>query len=108
MSSSGLVRPSERSVRDAHVTGNSGNAPLPTLTVPRPWARSPFHSTSALRSAMAMVHSFLFLTFELAVGLVGLHESGESACGNEQEEGVSDLRIGRSDLPRRLGVGLEG
>ncbi len=59
-SSSGLVLPSERSVRDAHVTGSSGVAPLLRLSVPLPWARSPSHTVFAVRSAIAMVVSLSF------------------------------------------------
>jgi hypothetical protein len=54
MSSSGLVLPSERSVRDAQVTGSSPVAPLVRDRVPLPWARSPSHTVVAVRSAEAM------------------------------------------------------
>ena len=51
ISSSGLVLPSERSVRDAQVTGRSPVAPLVKLRVPAPWARSPSHVVLAVRCA---------------------------------------------------------
>ena len=54
MSSSGLVLPSERSVRDAHVTGRSPVAPLGRDRIPLPWARSPSHTVVAVRSTLAM------------------------------------------------------
>src|SRR3954454_3985251 len=50
-SSSGLVVPAERSVRDAHVTSTSGNAPLSGEVVPDPWARSPSQTVVALLTA---------------------------------------------------------
>src|SRR5215207_1980790 len=59
MSSSGLVLPSERSVREAQVTGNSPIAPLPTVNLPPPRVRLPSQTTSARRSAIVM--SFLLL-----------------------------------------------
>src|SRR4051794_11848049 len=53
-SSSGEVLPSERSVRDAHVTDRSSVAPLLRLSVPFPFARPPSHTVFAVRSAMAI------------------------------------------------------
>src|SRR5215217_8061801 len=61
MSSSGLVLPSGRSVREAQVTGISWAAPLLTRSkVPEPFCRSPLHTTSARRSAVA-IHASLHL-----------------------------------------------
>src|SRR5450756_759306 len=55
MSSSGLVLPSERAVREAHVTGNGPAAPLlVSVTVPAPWASEPSQTASAVRWASAM------------------------------------------------------
>ena len=52
-SSSGLVVPCDRSARLAHVTGNSLNVPLATLTRPLPVGRSPSQTASArLKAAM--------------------------------------------------------
>src|SRR5690348_15005283 len=60
MSSSGLVLPSERSVRAAHVTGVLVSTPLLLrLATPCPCVRLPCHVTSARRSATAIV---LFLS----------------------------------------------
>src|SRR5881394_2789634 len=53
-SSSGLVLPSERSVRDAQVTGRSAAAPLANDNVPFPWARSPSQLVVAVRSAVGI------------------------------------------------------
>ena len=51
-SSSGLVRPPESSVLDAHVTGMSVNAPLDmALTTPLPDSRSPSQVAFARRTA---------------------------------------------------------
>ena len=53
MSSSGLVRPFESSVRAAHVTSSGPNAPLPTLViVPAPSMSEPDQVTCAVRSAI--------------------------------------------------------
>src|SRR5215218_2702065 len=57
ISSSGLVLPSGRSVRDAHVTGSS-SAPLPVDSAPTPRASVPSQITSAVRCAIGMVCSF--------------------------------------------------
>jgi hypothetical protein len=51
ISSSGLVLPSERSVREAQVTSWVPSAPLPVVNRPPPSARSPSQVTSAVRSA---------------------------------------------------------
>src|SRR5690349_14260336 len=59
ISSSGLVLPSERSVREANVTGRSPTAPLPTWTRPDPCVRLPSQTTSARRSASAIVETLL-------------------------------------------------
>jgi hypothetical protein len=51
-SSSGLVRPSEISVREAHVTGRSANAPDEIAdTSPAPEVRAPDQVASARRMA---------------------------------------------------------
>ena len=57
ISSSGLVLPSGRSVRDAQVTGTS-NAPLAASSAPVPLASVPRHTTSASRRAIGIVSSF--------------------------------------------------
>src|SRR5919112_3150044 len=55
MSSSGLVWPSGRSVREAQVTGRSCAAPLlASSKVPEPSCRFPLHTTLARRSALAI------------------------------------------------------
>src|SRR5215211_5114446 len=55
MSSSGLVLPSGRSVREAQVTGRSCAAPLlASSKVPEPFCRFPLHTTLARRSALAI------------------------------------------------------
>src|SRR5918994_4113961 len=59
MSSSGLVLPSERSVREAQVMGISSIAPLPTENLPPPRSRSPSQTISARRSASATNSSYL-------------------------------------------------
>ena len=51
ISSSGLVRPSGSSAREAHVTSSGPNAPLSTRSiVPAPSMSEPRHVTSARRS----------------------------------------------------------
>src|SRR5690348_16689218 len=62
ISSSGLVLPSERSVREANVTGRSPTAPLPTWTRPDPCVRLPSQTTSARRSASAIAETLLSLS----------------------------------------------
>src|SRR5215210_4408837 len=58
ISSSGLVLPSGRSVREAHVTGISWIASLLTRSkVPDPLKRLPLHTTFARRSAVAILAS---------------------------------------------------
>jgi hypothetical protein len=47
-SSSGLVFPALRVVRDAQVTSTGSNAPLAGVVVPAPFARSPLHTVFAL------------------------------------------------------------
>src|SRR5215213_3895790 len=55
MSSSGLVLPSGRSVREAQVTGRSCAAPLlASSKVPEPFCRFSLHTTLARRSALAI------------------------------------------------------
>src|SRR6185437_2638232 len=52
ISSSGLVLPSGRSVRDAQVTGSCSSAPLALESVPWPVAKAPSQTTSASRVAI--------------------------------------------------------
>ena len=53
ISSSGLVRPSDSSARDDHVTSSGPKAPLPTLViVPAPSTSEPDQLTCAVRSAI--------------------------------------------------------
>src|SRR5687767_3689247 len=59
-SSSGLVLPSERSTRDAQVTGISAIAPLPDLTRPLPLVRLPSQVAEARRSARGMFDHLLY------------------------------------------------
>jgi hypothetical protein len=47
-SSSGLVLPAARFVREAQLTSTAGNAPLSGVVVPAPCARSPSHTVVAL------------------------------------------------------------
>ena len=57
-SSSGLVFPSDRSVREAHETGSSVNAPLlEAVTLPDPRASVPSQTTSAFRTAAMRITS---------------------------------------------------
>src|SRR5690606_2279985 len=56
ISSSGLVLPAVRSVREAQVTSCSPGAPLPVVKVPRPDARSPCQVTDAVLSAAIHPH----------------------------------------------------
>ena len=55
ISSSGLVRPSGSSAREAQVTSSGPNAPLPTLSiVPAPSSSEPDQVTFAVRSLMSL------------------------------------------------------
>src|SRR3954453_19819574 len=89
-SSSGDVLPSERSVRDAHVTDRSSVAPLFRLSVPLPFARPPSHTVFAVRSAMAMCAPSVECSESGGEYLLPEHLDDESLAPTPVELGVED------------------
>jgi hypothetical protein len=102
ISSSGLVLPSERAVREAQVTGSSGATPLFRRRRPVPWASVPVQATCARLSAEIMAPPGVASSADVPYVPTNGHVLNESFRGGAWVAVPGDRRFSRVARSRRV------